>query len=66
MPADTPVSFSPSLALTLAFALALVARHYAQQRVPLFQDTPYCVLLENADNESEDHAREPASCSKPG
>ena len=40
------------------FALALVARHYAQQRVPLFQDTPYCVLLENADNESEDHARE--------
>jgi FAD/FMN-containing dehydrogenase len=38
------------------FALALVARHYAQQRVPLFQDTPYCVLLENADNESEDHA----------
>jgi len=40
------------------FALSLVARHYPQQRVPLYQDTPYCVLLENADSESEAHARE--------
>jgi FAD/FMN-containing dehydrogenase len=39
------------------FALSLVARHYPQQRVPLYQDTPYCVLLENADQESEPHAR---------
>ena len=40
------------------FALSLVARHYPQQRVPLWQDAPYCVLLENSDHESETHARE--------
>ena len=40
------------------FALSLVAKHYPQQRVPLYQDTPWCVLLENADSESEAHARE--------
>ncbi|HSV50490.1 MAG TPA: FAD-binding oxidoreductase [Burkholderiaceae bacterium] len=40
------------------FALSLVAKHYAQQRVPLYQDTPWCVLLENSDHESETHARE--------
>ena len=40
------------------FALSLVAKHYPQQRVPLWQDAPYCVLLENSDNESEVHARE--------
>ena len=40
------------------FALSLVAKHYPQQRVPLWQDAPYCVLLENSDHESEAHARE--------
>ena len=40
------------------FALSLVAKHYPQQRVPLWQDAPYCVLLENSDHESESHARE--------
>ena len=39
------------------FALGLVAKHYPQQRVPLWQDAPYCVLLENSDHESETHAR---------
>ncbi|MBU6502385.1 MAG: FAD-binding oxidoreductase [Burkholderiales bacterium] len=39
------------------FALALVARHFPQQRIPLFTDAPYCVLLENSDHESEAHAR---------
>jgi FAD/FMN-containing dehydrogenase len=36
----------------------LVDKHYPQLRVPLWQDTPYCVLLENSDTESEMHARE--------
>ncbi len=40
------------------FALSLVAQHFPQQRVPLYQNTPYCVLLENSDHESETHARE--------
>ncbi|MBW8315516.1 MAG: FAD-binding oxidoreductase, partial [Hydrogenophaga sp.] len=39
------------------FALNLVAKHFPQQRVPLWEDTPYCVLLENSDSESEEHAR---------
>ncbi len=39
------------------FALALVDRHFPQLRVPLWQDSPYCVLLENSDSESEAHAR---------
>ena len=39
------------------FALSLVAKHFTQQRVPLWRDTPYCVLLENSDHESEAHAR---------
>jgi FAD/FMN-containing dehydrogenase len=39
------------------FALSLVACHFPQQRVPLFQDVPYCVLLENSDHESQAHAR---------
>ncbi len=39
------------------FALSLVAKHFAQQRVPLWAEHPYCVLLENSDSESEDHAR---------
>jgi len=40
------------------FALGLVDKHYPQLRVPLWQDHPYCVLLENSDNEGEAHARE--------
>jgi FAD/FMN-containing dehydrogenase len=39
------------------FALSLVDRHMPQLRVPLWQDSPYCVLLENSDSESEEHAR---------
>ncbi len=39
------------------FALSLVARHMPQQRVPLYASTPWCVLLENSDSESEQHAR---------
>jgi len=39
------------------FALSLVDAHFPQLRVPLWQDTPYCVLLENSDHESEEHAR---------
>ncbi len=39
------------------FALSLVARHFPQQRVPFLQDSPYGVLLENSDHESEAHAR---------
>ena len=39
------------------FALALVARHYHPHNVPLYQSTPWCVLLENSDHESESHAR---------
>ena len=40
------------------FALRLVDKHYPHLRVPLWQDTSYCVLLENSDSESETHARE--------
>jgi len=40
------------------FALSLVDKHYPQLRVPLWRDHPWCVLLENSDSESEDHARE--------
>ncbi|MDR6859079.1 FAD-binding oxidoreductase [Variovorax guangxiensis] len=41
------------------FALSLVAKHFPTLRVPFIEDdgVPYCVLLENSDNESEDHAR---------
>ncbi len=39
------------------FALELTAKHFPQQRVPLYEQTPYCVLLENSDHESELHAR---------
>ena len=44
------------------FALSLVAKHYLQQRVPLWQDAPFCVLLENSDHESEAHARAQFEC----
>ena len=39
------------------FALSLVARHFRQMRIPLYAQAPYCVLLENSDQESEMHAR---------
>jgi FAD/FMN-containing dehydrogenase len=39
------------------FALSLVARHFRQMRVPLYEQAPFCVLLENSDQESEAHAR---------
>lgn len=39
------------------FALGLVARHMPQLRVPFHDVSPYCVLLENSDTESEEHAR---------
>ena len=38
-------------------SLELVARHFADQRIPLWQDTPCCVLLEHSDHESIEHAR---------
>jgi len=40
------------------FALGLVAKHFPQQRVPFWQESEWCVVLENSDNESETHARE--------
>jgi FAD/FMN-containing dehydrogenase len=39
------------------FALSLVVKHFPQQRVPFQQNSPYCVVLENSDHESENHAR---------
>ncbi|RZL65094.1 MAG: FAD-binding oxidoreductase [Variovorax sp.] len=41
------------------FALSLVDKHMPQLRVPFIDDdaVPYCVLLENSDSESEEHAR---------
>ena len=41
------------------FALSLVVKHMPQLRVPFADqaDVPYCVLLENSDSESEQHAR---------
>ena len=41
------------------FALSLVVRHMPQLRVPFadMAEAPYCVLLENSDSESEEHAR---------
>jgi FAD/FMN-containing dehydrogenase len=40
------------------FALSLVARHFAQLRVPFYQDSGFCVLLEHSDAESAEHARQ--------
>jgi FAD/FMN-containing dehydrogenase len=40
------------------FALSLVVKHFPQQRVPLWDSAPFCVVLENSDFESEQHARE--------
>ena len=39
------------------FALSLVNKHFPALRVPLWEQSPYCVLLENSDGESESHAR---------
>jgi FAD/FMN-containing dehydrogenase len=44
------------------FALSLVAKHFAQMKIPLWSTDPlstasYFVLLENADAQSADHAR---------
>jgi FAD/FMN-containing dehydrogenase len=39
------------------FPLSLVAKHFEMLRVPLYEATPFCVLLENSDHESELHAR---------
>ncbi len=39
------------------FALSLVARHMPASKVPLYESTAWCVLLEVSDHESEDHAR---------
>jgi FAD/FMN-containing dehydrogenase len=39
------------------FALSLVAKHFSQMRVPLYEQSSYCVLIENSDHESELHAR---------
>jgi len=39
------------------FPLSLVAKHFPQQRVPFWQESAWCVVLENSDNESEEHAR---------
>ena len=39
------------------FALSLVVKHFPQQRVPFYENTPYCVVLENSDHESQAHSR---------
>jgi FAD/FMN-containing dehydrogenase len=39
------------------FALSLVVKHFPQQRVPFQESSPYCVVLENSDHDSEAHAR---------
>ena len=39
------------------FALSLADKYFPNLRVPLYKETPWCVLLENSDHESEAHAR---------
>ena len=39
------------------FSLELVAKHYPQHSVPLYRSTPWCVLIECSDHESQEHAR---------
>ncbi|MFM7012515.1 MAG: FAD-binding oxidoreductase, partial [Betaproteobacteria bacterium] len=39
------------------FSLSLVDKHYPHLRVPLWEQTPWCVLIEVSDPESEEHAR---------
>jgi len=38
------------------FALSLVAKHFPDMNIPLWQQGPYCVLIEASDSESESHA----------
>lgn len=40
------------------FSLSLVAKHLPQLNVPLYTQSPWCVLLELSDNESEAHAHQ--------
>ncbi len=40
------------------FSVELVARHFGQIRIPPMGDSPWFVVLENSDSESEAHARE--------
>jgi FAD/FMN-containing dehydrogenase len=40
------------------FALSLVARHFTPLRVPLYERSAFCVLLEHSDAESSERARE--------
>jgi len=37
-------------------SLCLVNKHYPKLNIPFWEDCPYCVLLENSDDESEHHA----------
>ena len=39
-------------------SLGLVARHFPALQVPLWKDSPYCVLLELSDTESDAHAEQ--------
>ena len=39
-------------------ALGLVVKHFPSMSVPLWQSTPYCVLLELSDTDNEDHAHQ--------
>jgi FAD/FMN-containing dehydrogenase len=39
------------------FALTLVDRYFPQLRVPMYRTSPWCVLIEHSDHESEEHAR---------
>ena len=39
-------------------ALGLVAKHMPHLHIPFWQLTPYCVLLELSDTESDDHAQQ--------
>ena len=39
------------------FALSLVTRHFPHLHVPIHLDAPFCVLLENSDHESQNHAK---------
>jgi FAD/FMN-containing dehydrogenase len=39
------------------FALSLVVKHFPKMRVPFQAESPFCVLVENSDHESEQHAR---------
>ncbi len=40
------------------FSLQLTDRHFPNLRIPFIAEHPWCVLLENSDNESEAHAHE--------